>query len=193
MDQKLIERCFRVIISRGLGLDLSDPNLKETPYRLAKMYCSELMSSMNEEFIDFKAFPNKDKYDQIIMLDLIYFCSICAHHFLPFPGKAWLLYIPDKVLVGNSKPARLIEHYSRRPQLQEHLSHQVVQHFEKVIKPLGTMLFMRGVHGCTSCRGVKQYGGSGMATSVITGIFKEDSTLELKGLEMIKISLIDRA
>lgn len=197
MDEKLIAVAFAQLMEYGLGLDLSDPNLEDTPERVARMYCRELLCNCCKEFSDWKAFPNKHSYNQIIMADRISFVSLCAHHFLPFTGNAWVAYIPESRaaggrLVGASKLARCVEHYACRPQLQEHLCHEVMNSLVGAITPLGAMVVMRAIHGCMKCRGVKQRGGSGMITSALHGIFHRDTAAKIEVLDMIKISLMDQ-
>lgn len=192
MNPEAVEHYFRCLMVEGLGLDLNDPNLKGTPHRVAKMYCEEFFSTIDkrEGFDNLTSFPNTKGYDQIILLDRIHFISMCSHHFLPFVGLAWLAYIPNKSLVGASKPSRLISFYSAKPQLQEDVNHEVITHFEDEIKPLGTMVVMRGIHGCMSHRGVKQSGGSGMTTSAVAGLFKEDHKARAEAMDLIKLSLL---
>ena len=190
MDEPLVEYYFEKLLREGLGLNTSDPNLSGTPRRVAKMYCREFLSSVGEEYCDFKSFPNIYGYNQIIMLDRIFFVSLCMHHFLPFTGNAWILYIPKGKLVGASKMARLVTHYAKRPQLQESLCHEIVESLNKEVQPEGAMVVLRAEHGCMRCRGVNQYGGAGMLTSAVKGSFLSGSDLELKGLEMVKLSLL---
>jgi len=172
----------------SMNLDLSDSNLKDTPSRIARMYCNEFFKNVSTEFKDFRSFPNTYGYNQIIVSDRIQFTIMCAHHFLPFSGLAWISYVPKPLLIGGSKMARLVNHYSHRPQIQENLCHEILSAFNNAIQPEGVMVFMKAVHGCMKCRGVKQ-SSSGMMTSAVSGIFAEDASMESKGLEMIKISL----
>ena len=189
MNKDIVEQLFRELMEKGLGFDLSDPNLCDTPNRVARMYCEEFFGNCCVEFTDFKAFPNEHQYDQIIISDLIFFVSVCSHHFLPFTGNAWVLYIPKYKLVGASKMARLVEHYAARPQLQENLCHEVLNSFVAGIEPVGAMVVMRGIHGCMKCRGVKQR-GSGMGTSAVYGAFKKPD-VKSEGMDLIKLSLLD--
>jgi GTP cyclohydrolase I len=189
MNQEQIEKLFRLIIESGLGFDPKDPNLIDTPKRIAKMYCQEWFRNVNSEFDDFKSFPNSENYRQIVCFDKIQFSSICSHHFLPFTGFAWLLYIPQNRLIGASKSSRLIEHYSARPQLQENLTHQILNRFVEGVVPQGAMVVMRAIHECMRCRGAKQTNGSGMITDALYGCFKEPD-VKAEGLELIKLSLI---
>lgn len=189
MNQSLTELYIHKMLVEGLGLDLNDPNLVDTPKRMAKMYHTELFHNVGEEFPaeSFSTFPNDENYSQIIMVDNVHFDSMCSHHFMPFTGKAWFLYIPGERLAGVSKLPRLIEHYSARPQLQENLCHQIMNRFVEVMQPIGAMLVMRAIHGCMSCRGVRQYNGTGMTSSAIYGTFKEEAT-RLEGMGLIQLS-----
>ena len=191
-DWDIVEKRIRQMLEEGLGLDLGDPNLQDTPKRVAKMYTDEFFSASGSlaGFTNLTTFPNEDDYQQIIVLDRIHFVSMCSHHLLPFVGLAWLAYIPDKLLVGASKPSRLIDFYSRKPQLQERLIHEVITRFEEVVKPQATMVMMRAVHGCMSHRGARQYGGAGMTTSAVTGVFKTDLKARSEAFDLIKISLM---
>ena len=191
MNQQLVEKLFREMLSDGFGFDLTDPNLSGTPKRLAKMYCEEFFSNHGRDILDLTVFPNDKKYSQIIMADNIHFTSICSHHFLPFSGKAWFLYIPQDNLVGLSKMSRLITHFSKRPQLQENLCHEIMNKFEEIVEPKGAMLVMRAIHGCIAERGVCQYNHSGMVTSAIYGNFELEYT-RLEGMNLINLSLQDK-
>jgi GTP cyclohydrolase I len=208
MDLELTAMLMRKVLRDGLGLDLTDPNLEGTPERIAKMYCRELFSGLRESPPKITMFPNTDDYDELILMDNIPFVSVCSHHFLPFQGLAWFLYIPNEYrinlgtelvdldaptcegeLCGASKMARLINYYSARPQLQERLTKQILEHFVKEVKPLGAMLVMRAVHGCMSCRGVKTGNGTGMMTSKVYGSLKENPSTKNEALQLINISI----
>ena len=174
----------------GLGFDMNDPNLSDTPKRIALMWCEELFSSVGCEFGDITMFPNDRGIDEIIMSDKIRFTSTCSHHFLPFTGDAWVGYLPGSYLLGASKPARIVEHYSKRPQLQEHLTHEILECLEKSsLGARGIIVITRASHSCMGCRGVKQQ-DSGLIVSGIRGEFLQDPDLKLEALELIKISLL---
>jgi len=178
---------------KELGLDLEDPNLKQTAMRMAKMFEEELFSSLKKE-ADFKVttFPNDREYDEMIMLDNIPFVSICSHHFVFFSGRAWLLYMPDKKLVGASKIARLIEFFSKKPQLQENLTQEVIDTFMRLVSPKGAMLVMRATHQCMANRGVRTGPFAGMTTSAVRGVFKDNPIIKSEALHLIKLSVEDR-
>ena len=192
MDRVSIAKAACDLVVKGLGLNLSDPNLSNTPDRLQRMYADELCSSLEKESPVLTKFPNGEKYDEIVLLDNIPFTSLCSHHFLPFSGRAWFAYVPYLSLVGASKVARLIHYYSKKPQLQEALSIEIVDHFIKELHPKGVMLVMRAVHGCMSCRGVMTGFDAGMTTSVLRGCFKEDARTRAEAMALIQLSITDR-
>lgn len=187
MDVEKTQEYVRLMLTEGLGFDLSDPNLTDTPKRIAKMLTGEFFAKVDEEFDGFTVFPNDKEYNQIVMVDNIHFVSMCSHHFLPFVGKAWMLYIPDKTIVGVSKIPRLIAHYSARPQLQELLAHDIINRFIEIVQPKGAMIVMRATHECMACRGAKQFGGSGMVTSALYGAFEQQATRE-EAMSLINLS-----
>jgi GTP cyclohydrolase I len=175
----------------GMRLNLSDPNLKETPKRLVKMYTKEFLCNVNKKPKKdmIKTFPNEKAYDEIVLLDNIPFVSLCSHHFLPFSGLAWFAYVPNKNLVGASKPARIIDFFSKKPQLQENLASEVVDYFTKEVHPIGVMLVMRAVHGCMACRGAKTGDNGGMTISITRGCFRENMETRMEALDLIKLSV----
>lgn len=187
MNKELIEVLFAKIMVQGLGLDLDDPNLMDTPRRVARMYCDELLSGLNSPKPKVTVFPNDSKYSQMILSDKIYFSSLCSHHFLPFSGYAWILYIPDKNLIGLSKFSRIVNYFAARPQLQENLTHQIANYLITKLKPRGVMIVMRALHQCMHCRGVKQHSGAGMVTSAIYGAF-EEGEVRSEGMNLIQLS-----
>jgi len=153
-----------------LGLDLSDPNLAETPERVAKMYL-ELFGGLAEGAEpDITFFPNDEHYTAMVIEKDIPFYSLCAHHFVPFYGKAHISYIPRDKIVGLSKMPRILEFYARRPQLQERLTEQVAGFLAERLSPQGVMVVIEARHLCVEMRGVKKPGAL-TVTSAIRGIF----------------------
>lgn len=170
-----------------LELDVfNDPELKNTPHRVAKMYVTELFSGLNPtNEPKMTIFPNKKGYDQLVALTNIEVSSTCAHHFLPFPMKVSIAYIPDKNYVGISKLARVAKHFARKPQTQELYVAEVCEYIEKHLKPLGLMVYAEGKHMCMSIRGIEMPNAT-MITSELKGLFRQNLELEGKFLNMIK-------
>jgi GTP cyclohydrolase I len=155
-----------------LGLDLEDPNLRETDLRVAKMYLEMFSGLAQGARPTVTCFPNDEGYSSMVMERDIPFYSLCAHHLVPFYGHAHLAYVPDKKIVGLSKLARILEFYAKRPQLQERLTEQVVTFLVEELEPLGAMVVVQARHLCVEMRGVKKPGAV-TVTSAIRGIFHE--------------------
>jgi GTP cyclohydrolase I len=143
---------------RALGLDEArEPELRETPARVAELY-RELFSGLelaNEP--DLATFPHGGQGDLVVVRDLPFY-SLCVHHFVPFFGRALVAYLPGDTLVGISGAARLLQHYARRPQLQERLGKQVADHLERLLKPRGVAVVLEARHLCMEMRGVRTRG-----------------------------------
>jgi GTP cyclohydrolase I len=114
-------------------------------------------------------------YDQMIFVNDISFYSLCQHHLVPFAGKAHFGYIPNGKLVGLSKIPRIVDIFSKRLQIQEKLTHQIVDIFDEVIKPKGCGIVIEAVHMCVCARGVKKY-GSWTRTAAMRGNFYDEKT-----------------
>ena len=167
---------FREIIEI-LGLDLHDPNLVETPERVAKMYLElfEGLAEGAEPKVTF--FPNDERYSAMVIEKDIPFYSLCSHHFVPFYGHAHVAYIPNESIVGLSKMARIVEFYARRPQLQERLTEQIARYMNAKLDPQGVMVVVEARHLCVEMRGVKKPGAL-TVTSAIRGIFNTQTVRE---------------
>jgi GTP cyclohydrolase IA len=153
-----------------LGLDLSDPNLVETPDRVAKMYLEMFHGLAEGAEPKITVFPNDERYAAMVIEKDIPFYSLCSHHFVPFYGHAHLAYIPNDKIVGLSKMPRIVEFYARRPQLQERLTEQIAAFLEDQLAPQGVMVVIEARHLCVEMRGVKKPGAL-TVTSAIRGIF----------------------
>lgn len=164
-----IARHMRAIIGT-LGLDAEDPNLVETPDRVAKMYLEMFHGLSEGAEPKITIFPNDEHYQAMVMEKDIPFYSMCSHHFVPFYGHAHVAYIPKEKIVGLSKMPRIVEFYARRPQLQERLTEQIAQFMADKLQPQGVMVVIEARHLCVEMRGVKKPGAL-TVTSAIRGIF----------------------
>ena len=153
-----------------LGLDRNDPNLTETPERVAKMYFEMFGGLAEGAEPDITFFPNDEHYTAMVIEKDIPFYSMCSHHFVPFYGHAHIAYIPRDQIVGLSKMPRILEFYARRPQLQERLTEQVAGFLAEKLSPQGVMVVIEARHLCVEMRGVKKPGAL-TVTSAIRGIF----------------------
>lgn len=156
-----------------LGLDLmGDPHLQGTPDRVGRMYLELFRGLEDQREPAVTCFPNSEGYSNMVLVKDIEFFSMCSHHMIPFFGKAHVAYIPGETIVGLSKIARIVEFYSRRPQLQERLTEQVVEFIEGKLAPKGSIVVMEARHLCMEMRGVERPGAV-TTTSALRGRFAE--------------------
>lgn len=159
-------------ILETMGLDLTDPNLKETDRRVARMYLEMFHGLSEGARPKVTTFPNEEGYRHMVMEKDVPFYSMCAHHLVPFYGHAHIAYIPNDTIIGLSKLPRILEFYAKRPQLQERLTEQVVNFMLEELKPQGAMVVIEARHLCVEMRGVKKPGAM-TVTSAIRGIFHQ--------------------
>ncbi|MBC21686.1 MAG: GTP cyclohydrolase I FolE [Candidatus Marinimicrobia bacterium] len=174
-DEKIIkiEKHFKEIME-VLGLDLTDDSLKGTPYRVAKMYVKEMFSGLNPDNKPaVSLFENKYEYDEMIVEKNITFYSNCEHHFVPIIGKAHIAYISSGNVIGLSKMHRIVNHYAKRPQVQERMTVQIFNELRKVLKTEDVGLVVDADHLCVSSRGIKDITSS-TVTVELGGKFKDD-------------------
>ena len=150
----------------------NDPNSSETPMRVAKAFVTDLAEGCYNASPKITAFENIDGYDGMVFQGNIKVNSFCSHHHLPFIGTAHTAYIPSKEgkIIGLSKLNRIVEFYSRRPQVQENLTMQIHDHINEVCGDnLGVAVMVSANHMCACVRGVKH--DATMKTSKLSGEF----------------------
>ena len=158
-----------------LGLDLTDDSLIDTPNRVAKMYTEELFKGLLEtNFPRITSVYNKMEYNEMLVMKDIEVLSICEHHFVPIVGVAHVAYIPKKKIMGISKFNRVVDYYSRRPQIQERLTNQIHSKLKEILETDDVAVIIDAEHFCIRLRGVKQNGCT-TKTSAISGVFKKPS------------------
>ena len=172
---ELIEEHF-VEIMDILGLDLKDDSLKGTPRRVAKMFVKEIFSGLNpENKPKISLFDNKYKYRQMLVEKNITLKSFCEHHFLPIYGKAHIAYISTGKVIGLSKLNRIVDYFSRRPQVQERLTIQIANELKRVLKTEDVAVYIEADHMCVKMRGV-EHDHSSTITTEYSGKFLNEST-----------------
>lgn len=169
-----------------LGLDLSDPSLKDTPGRVAKMYNREIFSGLNKDnFPKVTKFPNPKEKSQMVIVDNIAVKSTCEHHFLPFIGVAHVAYIPSKEIAGLSKLARVVNFHCKKPQVQEKLGEEILDSLKKELDTDNVALIIKSQHYCMIMRGVEEP-NSWTTTSHLGGLFLEKPEVRQEFLNLIK-------
>jgi len=158
-----------------LGEDKGREGLVKTPERAAKamQYLTHGYDLDATEILESALF--KEDYDEMVIVKDIELYSLCEHHLLPFYGKAHVAYIPNGYVVGLSKIPRVIDVYARRLQVQERLTHQILESIDTTLKPLGVAVVIEAVHMCMMMRGVQKQ-NSATTTSAFTGEFKNVET-----------------
>jgi len=171
----VIEQHFEKIML-ALGLDLTDDSLQGTPKRVAKMYVKELFKGLDpKKKPALSTFENKYEYDQMLVEKNITVYSNCEHHFLPIVGKAHVAYIPNGRVIGLSKINRIVDYYSRRPQVQERLALQILNEMKTALNTEDVAVFVDAEHMCVSSRGVQDQTSSTI-TVEFSGKFTEEAT-----------------
>lgn len=180
MDADKIEAGFRLILE-GLELNSAHPHLKETPQRAAEAWARELCAGLWETDFAVAAYPVEEGTPPgLIMLQDIPVKSLCAHHLLPFVGRATVAYLPDASFCGLSTLSRVVDHFARRPQLQETLTAEIARFLEEQLQPRGVGVLVRATHQCMEMRGVNH--GGQMTTTTLLGAFRDDPALHAEFL-----------
>lgn len=175
LKMEMIAKHFKEIM-HILGMDLSDDSLKGTPKRVAKMYVQEVFSGLNPvNKPQPKLFENKYNYNQMLVEKDITFYSHCEHHFVPIYGKAHVAYISSGKVIGLSKINRIVQYYSKRPQVQERLTVQIAEELKEVMQTEDVAVVMDANHMCVSSRGVGDT-NSRTGTSYFGGKFNDEAT-----------------
>jgi GTP cyclohydrolase I len=183
---EVIEAHFNGIM-RALGLDLEDDSLMDTPKRVAKMYVNEIFWGL-----DYDAFPkcttvaNKMKYDEMVVERNVNVQSNCEHHFVIIDGLATVAYVPNEKVLGLSKINRIVEYFSKRPQIQERLTEQVFHALCYILETDNVAVMIDAQHYCVKSRGVEDTGSSTVTTK-LGGGFKTDAAARAEFLSIARM------
>lgn len=162
-------------ILEGIGEDMSRDGISKTPERAAKAIqfltsgnCFDPVEILNSAMFE-------ESYNDMVVIKDIELYSLCEHHILPFFGKAHIAYIPNGHIVGLSKIARVVDVYSRRLQVQERLTHDILECINDTLKPSGVAVVIEAAHMCMMMRGVQKQ-NSVTTTSGFRGQFEKIET-----------------
>lgn len=183
-DEEKIENIayyFKKIMEE-LGLDLTDDSLAGTPHRVGKMYVKEIFSGLDpKNKPKMSIFDNKYEYNKMLIEKDITFNSTCEHHFLPIVGKAHIAYMSSGKVIGLSKLNRIVQHYGRRPQVQERMTMQIFNELKNALQTDNVIVVVEAEHLCVTSRGVNdkssktttmEYGGQFEDINVQNNFFK---------------------
>ena len=183
----VIESLFTDIM-KTLGLDLTDDSLIDTPKRVAKMYVNEIFWGL-----DYEAFPkcttvnNKMHYNEMVVERNVNVQSNCEHHFVVIDGLATVAYVPKQRVLGLSKINRIVEYFSKRPQIQERLTEQIFHTLQYILDTEDVAVLINARHYCVRSRGVEDTGSS-TVTSKLGGGFKTDHAARAEFMRMVSLN-----
>lgn len=176
---------FEAVIDSLLIDRENDPNSKDTPRRLAKMYYNEIMGGRYEAEPKVTAFPNDDAYEQLIVIrsDIK---SMCSHHHQPVQGVCYIACMPGEEVIGLSKYTRIAQHLAARGHLQEELTEMIAKKIEELTKSKAVGVYIRARHGCCENRGIRS-SNSSTQTTVLKGLLRTDSALKNEFMHNIQL------
>jgi len=184
VDRARIEGAVREILE-AMGEDPDRDGLVRTPSRVADMY-AEIFRGLHDPTDQHLSVTFAADHDEMVMVKDIALYSVCEHHLVPFVGKASVAYIPNENgrITGLSKLVRLVESYSRRPQVQERLTRQVADEVQRSLDPRGVLVVIEAEHLCMSMRGVHKPGTT-TVTSAVRGQFRDNPATRAEALQFI--------
>jgi GTP cyclohydrolase I len=159
----------------ALGEDVNREGLEKTPMRVAKsnLFLTQGYKMNAVDIINSAKF--KESYSEMVIVKDIELYSMCEHHMLPFFGKAHIAYIPNGYITGLSKLARVVDCFARRLQVQERMTHQILDSVQEALNPLGVAVVIEAKHLCMMMRGVQKQNSS-TTTSAFCGEFEKETT-----------------
>ena len=182
MDLPRIERAVSEILA-AIGEDPDRASLRETPARVARMY-AELFSGLHSDPSRHLHKLFEEQYDELVLVRDISFNSMCEHHLLPFMGVAHVGYLPKGKIAGLSKLARVVDEVSRRPQVQERMTHQIADLINGELDAKGVVVVLEATHTCMTIRGICKP-GSLTITSAVRGLFKTNQSSRAEAMALI--------
>nr|WP_197489254.1 GTP cyclohydrolase I FolE [Planctomyces sp. SH-PL14] len=185
MDLPRIERAVREILA-AVGENPDREGLLETPGRVARMY-KELFAGLHLDPSRHMKRVFSEEYDELVLVRDISFNSMCEHHLLPFIGKAHLGYLPKGKVVGLSKLARIVDEISRKPQVQERMTHQIADLMNNELGAKGVIVVLEAEHSCMTIRGIRKPGAL-TVTSAVRGLFKSNPSSRAEAMSLINRS-----
>lgn len=193
-DRKIknIAKHFTAIMEE-LGLDLTDDSLIDTPNRVAKMYATEIFFGL-----DYANFPKCTKIqnkmppsDSFVLERNVNVQSNCEHHFVVIDGKATVAYVPKTTILGLSKLNRIVQFFSKRPQVQERLTEQVAETIAFITGSDDVAVYIDAAHYCVKSRGIQDAGSRTMTLATRGRFAEQHSVMRTEFLATARMKAID--
>ena len=179
----ILEDAFTTIW-KTVGVDLNDDSLRETPNRMAKMYINEIYFGLKDEnFPKCTTVDNKMQYNEMVVERNVNVQSNCEHHGVVIDGLATVAYVPKQKVLGLSKINRIVEYFSKRPQIQERLTEQIFHTLQFILDTEDVAVMIDAQHYCVKSRGVEDTGSS-TVTCRLGGGFKSDPAARQEFLQI---------
>ena len=159
----------------AIGDDPDRSGVIETPERVVKAHAEIFAHTGETQFSDYKLFDTTQDADMVVV-EGIPFYSMCEHHLLPFFGTVDVAYVPDGEIIWLSKVPRLVDWASRRPSVQENLTHLIADEMQRIVHPKGLAVNVTARHMCMEMRGINQP-GTQTNTSIYRDLLKTDTFL----------------
>ncbi|MCW2673707.1 MAG: cyclohydrolase FolE [Frankiales bacterium] len=180
VDLEAAARAVRDLLA-ALGQDPDSEHLARTPDRVARAFAEQLTPLAFAP----TTFPNEEGYNELVMVRDIPFHSLCEHHLLPFVGTAHVAYLPKDRIIGLSKLARVVEHFSRALQVQERMTQQVADWLVRELDPRGVGVVLEAEHMCMRLRGARVT-GTRTVTSALHGTVRDDARTRGEFLDLVR-------
>jgi GTP cyclohydrolase I len=171
-----------------LGEDVNREGLLKTPERMAKAMQYITQGYHQDAVALLNSARFKEEVSEMVIVKDIELYSMCEHHLLPFFGKAHIAYIPNGYITGLSKLARVVDVYSRRLQVQERMTTQILKAIKESLNPLGVAVVIEAKHLCMMMRGVQKQ-NSVTTTSAFDGEFLDNHITRNEFLKLISSNL----
>ena len=183
-DQGRAEAAVRELLI-AVGEDVERDGLRDTPARVARAY-AEQFSGLYTQPEDVLATVFAENHSEMVLVREIPLYSTCEHHLVPFFGHAHVGYIPghDGKVTGLSKLARVVEGYSKRPQVQERLTTQIAEALVRRLQPAGVIVVIEAEHLCMAMRGIRKPGAV-TTTSAVRGVFQSQASTRAEAMSLI--------
>lgn len=172
------------LLFEGLGMDVDDPRIVDTPDRVARM-CDEIFAGLLIDPDAVIATVFDEQHEELVMVRDIPVVSVCEHHLVPFIGRAHVGYIPNTQgqVTGLSKVARLVDVVAKRPNMQERLTSTIADTLVRRLDPRGVVVVVEAEHLCMTMRGVRKPGAT-TVTSAVRGIIRDQPATRAEAMAL---------
>jgi len=167
-----------------LGYDPTDQHFAKTPQRVAKWLLDFRANGSQEDAKALLEAVFDDEHGEMVIVGPTVVNSMCAHHWLPVTGRAWVGYLPDGKVVGLSKLSRIVRHFAQQFTVQERVTREIADALMANLEPQGVMVVVEASHGCMKLRGVTEPNAL-TVTSAVRGTFRTELAAREEFLRLI--------